>query len=186
MVEPRYLVPLLPVFLCWTSQGMLEFESWVAATLSHLDIKLRRPKAMRVGLFTVMASVLTPALVAPMVKSKWEDLPLEHKEAGLWLKGRSPGSPLIMAQGPWAAYYADARHIYLPNESYATVLDYARQKRVDYLIIGARCLMHTECIEDTPIGCLLDEKRVPPDLQVVYVHAERPDYKILVYRLKQP
>jgi 4-amino-4-deoxy-L-arabinose transferase-like glycosyltransferase len=186
VVESRYLMPLLPVFVCWTSKGMLEFESWVAATLSHLDIKLRRPRAMRIGLFTVMASVLMPSLVAPMVKNKWEDLPLEHKEAGLWLKGRSPGSPLIMAEGPWAAYYSGGRHIYLPNESYATVLDYARRKRVDYLIVGARCGQGSECIEKTPLGFLLDEKRVPPDLQVVYVNAERPEYKILVYRLKQP
>jgi len=186
VMELRYLVPLVPLLLCWTAKGLLEFESWVAATLSLLDIKLLRPATLRVGLFIVMASLLTPSLVAPMVRSKWEDLPFEHKEAGLWMKGRSPGSPLIMAQGPWAAYYSGGRHIYLPRESYATVLNYARRKRVDYIIVGARCLMHTGCLQDTPLGFLLDEKRVPADLQLVYVHADRPEYKILVYRLRQP
>lgn len=186
VVELRYLVPLVPVFLCWTSQGLLEFESWLAATLSLLDIKLRRPTTMRVGLFTVMASLLTPSLVAPMVRSEWEDLPFEHKEVGLWMKGRSPGSPLIMAEGPWAAYYSGGTHIYLPSESYATVLNYARRKRVDYIIVGARCGVHRGCPQDTPLGFLLDEKQVPPDLQLVYVHADRPEHKILVYRLRQP
>jgi 4-amino-4-deoxy-L-arabinose transferase-like glycosyltransferase len=181
VVEVRYLVPLLPVLLCWTSHGMLEFEGWVAATLSQLDVTLR-PRMLRVALFTAMTSVLAPSFVAPMVRSKWDGLPFEHKEAGLWMKGRSPDSPLIMAEGPWDAFYAGGRHIYLPDESYSRVLDYARRKRVDYIVVGARCLMNSGCLQNTQLGFLLSEEQAPPDLQLLYIDAQRPQYKILVYR----
>src|SRR5262249_102650 len=186
VMDDRYLVPLLPVFLCWTSKGMLEFEDWSAATLSHFGIKPPPPATLRITLLKLMVSALAAAIIASTLRSKWEDIPFEHKEAGLWMKGRLPTSPLIMAGGPWAAYYAGGSHIYLPNAPYQTVLNYARRMGVDYVILGARCLENTGCLQNTPLGFLLDERHAPPDLELLYLDAQRSEYKVLVYRIHCP
>ena len=98
---------------------------------------------------------------------------------------------LIMANGPWAAYYAGGRHLYLPAESYATVVSYARRKGVDYIVVAARCDTSPDsdsppelCVQNTPLAFLLDETQAPPDLQLLYEETEKPEYKLLVYGLR--
>jgi 4-amino-4-deoxy-L-arabinose transferase-like glycosyltransferase len=193
VVDARYLLPLLPVFLCWLSHGVLEFESWVLLTLSHFNVSPPRPRALRMGLVTALMLVLVPSIVAYAGRSKWDDLPFEHKQAGLWMKGRSPASPLILASGPWAAFYAGGRHLYLPSESYSTVLSYARRKGVDYLVVGTRCLASGDsinnmapgdCFRNSPLAFLLDKQQTPPGLQLLYFDEERPEDKILVFGLR--
>jgi 4-amino-4-deoxy-L-arabinose transferase-like glycosyltransferase len=193
VVDTRYLMPLVPVFLGWISQGALEFESWVVSTLSHFNVGLPRPPVLRMGVLTVLMLVLLPSLVGSTRKSRWDDLPIEQKQAGLWLKGRPPASPVILANGPWAAYYAGGRHLYLPAEPYATVLSYAKRKGVDYLVVGARCETAENpnsppelCIRNTPLAFLMDETQAPPELQLLYKEADRPEFKLLVYGFKNP
>jgi hypothetical protein len=110
--------------------------------------------------------------------SPWQDLPLEQRIAGVWIRHHGPREPLIMAAGPWAAYYARGRHLYLPQEARPTVLDYARKKRIDYLIVDERSNSRYPSLM-----ALLDGRETPPGLRLAYENRDEPGYALRIFEL---
>jgi len=39
-----------------------------------------------------------------------------QKAVAEWIRSQGLESPLIMATGPWPAFYAGGRHLYIPNK----------------------------------------------------------------------
>ena len=176
----RYLVPVLPILLGWVAKGILEVESWSARTAANLRIRL--PGGRRGASVAVLAVLIVSRLASlayPWRVSPWEDLPLEQKIAGLWIRDHGPRSALIMASGPWAAYYADGRHWYLPEETLPTVLDYARRENIDYLIVDERS--HPE----RSLLALLDSREMPPGLRLAYENRDDPRHQLRVFELNR-
>ncbi len=182
-VESRYLLPLLPILFCWASNGIVEFEKWLSESAGNLGIELQsRSWIIRTAILAVLVLSIIPSIVRPMKVSKWEDLPFEQKQAGLWLKEHSVlPAPLIMACGPWAAYYSNGEHIYIPNEPYPVTIDYAKRRKVDYLIISEQCSNTMPTLRNTSLAPLLDEQNVSPDLKLVYKDDAVAEHKLLIY-----
>jgi hypothetical protein len=184
VIETRYLLALVPLLLCCASNGIIECADWLRDTLANAGIA-RSARSLRVVICLWLVLVLAPSAIAFVRRDPWRDLPIEQKLAGLWIRQQPVRCPLVMASGPWAAYYAHGRHIYLPDEDYATVLGYARARRVDYVIVAARCLSNIPCTKDTPLAFLLeDAKPVPNDLVLVHRIAERPEFELRIFRLR--
>jgi 4-amino-4-deoxy-L-arabinose transferase-like glycosyltransferase len=179
VLEVRYLVPVLPILLGWVAKGILELESWSTRTASKLGVRFpggRRSASVAVLVLLIasrLASLTYPGRVSP-----WQDLPLEQRIAGLWIRDRGPREPLIMAAGPWAAYYADGRHLYLPQETPPTVLDYARRKGIDYLIVDERSRSRYPSLMS-----LLDSRELPLGLRVAYENRDELGYALRVFEL---
>ena len=184
-VESRYLLPILPILLCWAANGIIEFEKWLRESAANLGIELPKQSwLIKAVISAVLALSLMPSIVRPMRVSQWEDLPFEQKQAGLWIREHSASpAPLIMACGPWAAYYSGGKHLYIPNEPYGVTLDYAKRRKVNYLIIGEQCSTTMPTLRNTSLAPLLDEQDVSPDIKLVYKNDEVADHKLLIYEL---
>jgi hypothetical protein len=177
----RYLVPVLPILLGWVAKGILELGSWSTRTAANLRIRVPGGRhAASVAVLALLIATRLASLTYPARVSPWQDLPLEQKIAGLWIRDHGPRAPLIMAAGPWAAYYAGGRHLYLPQEELPTVLDYARSRRIDYLIVDRRSRSRYPSLMS-----LLDDRETPSGLRLAYEGRDGPDYALRVFELSR-
>ncbi|MEP6925974.1 MAG: glycosyltransferase family 39 protein [Pyrinomonadaceae bacterium] len=182
--EERYLLAVVPILLCWASNGIIEFEKWLIDSARDFGIELQAQGGLvRAGILVVLVLSLLPSIIRPMKANKWDqDLPFEHKMAGLWLKEHSAlSSPKVMACGPGAAYYSSGTHLYIPDEPYPAIFEYAKRQNVNYLIISERCSDIMPTLRNTSLAPLFDEQNAPPELKLVYKNDEIPAYQVLMY-----
>lgn len=179
-VDARLLVPLIPILLSWASRGIVEFENGLIKWLEHIYsskssfLRDRNP----------LTPIILAALIFPFVPWLTELITthhlgqaFEHKRVALWIKEHSKASPVIMAQGPWAAFYAEGRPVYLPTEEYAVVLEYARRNQVDLIVVD-------QSHRYPHLQFLFDEQSQYPELKLVYRYDEVPNRKALVLELR--
>jgi 4-amino-4-deoxy-L-arabinose transferase-like glycosyltransferase len=177
----RFLVPLLPLLLCWTSKGVIEFEGWMVETLRRRgggNELTRRARRLVVPLVVaVLLASLLPLSVYLLRGDKWSDYH-GQKRAALWIKEQTPGrAPTVMSTAPVAAFYAGGRHVQLVDEDYAALVARARRERVDYIVVNERN------VKDMSLRALLDEGGPHPELRLAHSLADAPGHKILVYAL---
>ena len=178
--NPRYLVPQLPILIYWAANGIVELENWFIETFKHLKrislVKDRR--IIRAFIVAVVLFTLMPGITYPMRGNKL-DQPIEQKQVALWIKEHAHSRPLIMSTGPWAAFYSGGEHLYLPDEEYSVVIEYARRKNVNYIVIDERLIPQKR----SRLQFLLDRESQHPELKLVYRYDKIPDNKILVFEL---
>lgn len=177
----RFLIPLLPLLLCWVSKGVVEFEGWTVNTLGRLPTAARivSPARRLVVPLVVAALVvsLLPLFVYLRSGDKWHDYH-GQKRAAVWIKEQTAGrAPVIMSTVPVAAFYAGGRHVPLVDEAYATLIERARHERVDYIIVNERN------VKNMSLRTLLDEHVQRPELRPAHSLANAPGHKVLVYAL---
>jgi hypothetical protein len=177
----RFLVPLLPLLLCWVSQGVLELAEWTDETFVKFK-KLEsfwRPvrKFFVPAVVAVLLVTLMPLFVYLIRGDKWGDYH-GQKRAAIWIKERDAG-PAIMSTVPIPSHYAEGRYVALIDEDYAAMIERARRERVRYIVVNERDFKYL----NQSLRPLLDEQNNPPGLRRVYHSAESPGHKILVYVL---
>lgn len=186
-VSDRLLVPLIPLSLCWAARGVDEVER----RLVSLSKRVKIPKlSLPVRTATVRRLVWAGLLVSTLPWAAYtltRELPsrLEHRRAGAWVKGHSETPALVMATAPYVAFYARARHLYLPAEEYPIVVEHARRHRVDYLVIDEEVISegHWGHNEYAGLRFLLDGRSDHPGLKLVYGFDGVPNRKILIFTL---
>lgn len=119
----------------------------------------------------VIIIVILPKTLNPRRTDK-----LPRREAGIWLKGHSHPNPLIMSAMPRVAFYAEGRHLKMPEGACQEIINYAKLNEVDYLIVDE------EKIERLSPGFIeaVDSKNL---LEVIYATSQ-PDNRIIVYRVR--
>jgi hypothetical protein len=127
-------------------------------------------------LLTVIVLLLS-SLSAQLSLEQSDYLPFEEKQAGLWIKNHTNSPTLVMAPSPIVAYYAGSTHTYLPNEELPKVLEYAKHKKVNYLVFSQRRGKYT------PKVIIPDDYLVTEKLKLVYETENIPGNKILIYQL---
>lgn len=179
-VELRYLFPVIPILICWVANGIVSFSDWTSKSLTNLLRTNRKINPLFIQIFTllVLVALLIPLFARHFKPAELQRVPLEEKQAGLWIKNNSDSSPLVvLSSHATVAFYAGAKHLFIPDEDFSTVLEYARNRKVNYLIFSRRR------IKNTPNAFPSDNQNLPQDLQIVYQDEQSPDYKIIVYRL---
>lgn len=176
--EERYWIPFLPLFICWASKGIFEFEGWLVGSLK----KVLSPRAFSPKTGLIVRSVLIVTLIflsfIPAIRGLLKNQEGDPQPIAMWIKAQSNAPPVIMATNPWPAFYSGGKHIYIPDEEYPVVLQYARNKGVEYLVL------EEDSMEATPnLVFLFDEQNAPPDLKLVYQYNAIPNRKILVFEL---
>jgi hypothetical protein len=179
----RFLVPLLPLLLCWLSNGVVEFAEWVIETL------LRAKGAGR--FLPYVRKFIAPLIVACLLASllplsfyllrgdKWGDY-YGQKLSALWIKEHDDASaPVIMSTVPVASFYATGRHVELLDEDYATLIARARREGVGYLVVNERDF------KNMSLRFLLDDESIHPGLRLVHSIADAPGHRILVYAVDE-
>ncbi|MFL6230760.1 MAG: ArnT family glycosyltransferase [Pyrinomonadaceae bacterium] len=187
----RFLVPLLPLLVCWLAQGVAEFEGWLAETLrraragdedeetnSHFTAALVAPRVARLVsalVVVVLLASLTPVTIFLLRGDKWGDYH-GQKLAAVWIREHSATRPpRVMAVVPVPAFYSGGEHVALVAEDYDSFLSRARRGRADFVVANERSL------KGTPLGVLLDERAEHPSLRLLNRFADAPDQRIFVY-----
>jgi 4-amino-4-deoxy-L-arabinose transferase-like glycosyltransferase len=180
----RFLVPLVPLVLCWVSRGLVEFEGWAAETLEGLEgargfSKRARKLFVPLGAAVLLAS-LVPVTVYLLRGDKWSDYG-GQKRAAAWIKEHDVRpAPVIMSTVPVAAFYARGRHVRLLDEDYADFIERARREGVRHVVVNQR-----EFKNMTRLRMLLEEAGEHPGLRLAHGFVEAPGHKILVYALEE-
>jgi hypothetical protein len=132
-VETRYLIPLIPMVLVWSSRGIWQLAEWVQGTISA--IWSRRVPAWP------MAGLLLAALVIASVGGQWTahntgqaSQTSSHEAAGLWLAEHSAPDAAVMSRNSQIALYADRPLVAFPNATWEQVMDYGRARAARYLV----------------------------------------------------
>jgi 4-amino-4-deoxy-L-arabinose transferase-like glycosyltransferase len=175
----RYLIPIIPILTCWIAQGIFGFSDWATKSSSRFLRTNHKFKPIFAQVFTLIILIASMIFSLSQMISldNVKDIPFEEKQAGLWIKNQTKSQPLIMASAPIVAYYAGAKQIYLPDEESFEVLDYAKRKKVNYLIVSSRRK------HETPNAFPPDEQSFPEEFKLVYKDEQYPGYEILVYQL---
>ena len=176
VLQVRYLLPLLPIFLCWSARGVIVFESWLVETVSKASKSIAQfLQDKKLGRVFVVALLLISVL--PLTTGFIHHAEGEPKSVAVWIKEHSNTPPVIMASGPWAAFWSGGKHLYLPNEEYPVVIDYARRKGVKYLIIEEQQISRTWHLKFLLDG---EDQR---ELRLVHKHSSPSPYQVLVYEV---
>ncbi|MGH9945838.1 MAG: glycosyltransferase family 39 protein [Pyrinomonadaceae bacterium] len=175
VIELRYLYPLIPICLGWVGLGCAA----VGRYLSHLGRRWRlKPVFVYVFLLLALAFSLIPLFFHNLKDPQMDLLPFEEKNAGLWLKHNSEPSSVVMSRNATVAFYAGAAHIFLPDEELPTILEYARKKRVNYIVLSERRLRQRSDLFRSMEGAV-------EDLTPVYEDDSFKDFKVKIFAINQ-
>lgn len=175
----RFIMPLLPLLLCWLSKGIIEFEAWAFETLRGFDRAKSFAKYLRKLIVPfVVASLLAsliPLFIYLLRGDKWGDY-YGQKRAGVWIKEHDASrAPVIMSTVAVAAFYAEGRPVALVDEDYQSFIARARREGVGYIIVNERDFRYLS------LRALLDDSSSHPGLRLVQYFAEAPGHRILLY-----
>lgn len=182
----RYMFPLMPIFILFYARGIVEFQEWISCPiLKHKSWKGDKNAHGIIlnALFMIIVSLGIMAEVGSYFTHLEEGRknydPLEHKQIGMWINSNLGSGLTIMAVSPHIAFYAEGRHVTLPWAELPEVLTYAHNKGVEYLAVGERYVPS----ERPLLAFLLDEKKAPGQLKLIYKLTGRNRKKILLYKL---
>jgi len=175
-VNSRFLVPILPIAIIWAANGINELQSWLTENLDLKKLDCFKQVLLFKNIVVVIIILsLLPMMIIPM---SHQDYPVEHKEAGLWMKEHAPQDSVIMSRKPWVAFYAERIGIPLPYANYSQMLYYARCHNVSHVVIDERLISELR----PELAFLLDETKAPEnDLKLIYKNDSR--HRILIYKV---
>lgn len=178
-VELRYLFPIIPILIAWAANGVVEFGRWSASTVRAVSGTSRKisPASIAFCVLLVLLGSMTPLFFNVFKPDDMSTVPFEERNAGLWIKEHAERSnPLVMSSNITAAFYAGARHLYLPDEDLSTVVRYAKSRQADYLVFSERRTKDASAFLEDRDGSLAE-------LKLAYHDEQNPDYEIRVYQL---
>lgn len=161
VVDPRYLLPLLPAPMIWAAIG-----------LSELEARWRPGRALTMALAGLF---LTADLLGPFYIPR----PTEYRALGMWMRqhGISGYDVGVLARKRQPAFYAGARWEWLPLADTAGLLDYAASHHGQYVVIDERTVPALR----PQLAYLLDPAQGPPRLKVV--HVEEGAKEVVLYQI---
>lgn len=165
-IWPRYLLPMTPILLLWTVRGVVELEEWMEDSARKIrgNRTLRRPRVWFFAPRVLAAVLLLAILVAKPVKARMLDqMPVEYRTAGLWMKENLPPQAIILARKPEVAYYAQRRMRPLPNEELPRILRYAHVQKAEYMVVDEAFIATRP-----QLAGLLGDEQAPPPLERIY------------------
>ncbi|MDZ7265029.1 MAG: glycosyltransferase family 39 protein [candidate division KSB1 bacterium] len=191
-VNDRYLIPVLPLCFIWIGQGLDQLYRWLLSLVARTKLFAGQQMSQQLlvglgisGLVLGLAYLPDLGRVVTLERHSrdiWTDA-IEHRKAGEWLKHQSPTPPILMAQNHSIDFYAGnyniRESINIPRNEWPRVLEYARYRQAQYLIINERY-----CQEWYPeLLFLLREENIPAELKLVYKNIDPVSgLKLLIYQ----
>jgi hypothetical protein len=209
----RFLVPLLPLLVCWLAQGIAEFENWLVETLRcargeeknedddaafervaaerpspRAAPRLSSPRVARLITSLVIVALLAslvPVFVFLLRGDKWGDYH-GQKLAAAWIKAHAAKpAPRIMATVPVVAFYAGGEPLEVFTADHVAVVT----EVYDAFVARARreradfIVANERDLKNTPLRALIDEQAEHPGLRLLYQLTDVPDQRIFIYAL---
>ena len=190
-VNPRYLLPLLPICFVWVGKGSEKFLGWIKMSLEQLfnlsNKKLYKELSIGVFLLIILIGIFLPELGRIVTRNPWSTDyyadPVGQKAAGLWLKKHSLKTPpVIMSRYHTVDFYAGnyniAQSVTIPQNNLRRILAYAKYRGVDYIVLNERYKSSYP-----EIAFLLKGENIPPDLKLVYKNKDKSGLTTVIYQL---
>jgi len=177
----RYLLAIIPLLLILTAYGVIVLTRWMAATLTKISAgSINLSESLSQGIAIVALLVLaTPAVVAKFTETDRSGMPFEEQRAGLWLRSQANDGPVtVIAPHATVAYYAGARHIFLPDEDLSTIVDYAKRRQAEFIVFSSRRLARNKH------GFPEISPELAPDLELVYSTGEGEQFQVRIYKVR--
>jgi hypothetical protein len=176
------LTPVAPVLTLWAGLGVIALTRRLSASgQSSRRIIFRRSFRVSVGIVLLVCVFGFPDYIRPFREDNFydqlEDDPV-NRRVGEWIKTNLPKDATLMARKAFIAAYADRKHIPLPFAEYPDVIEYARIKGVDVMIIEEK----TRRIRPS-LAFLLEQSPDVQDLIRVFSTQSDKGDKIIVYRV---
>ncbi len=178
-VELRYLFPIIPLLVAWTARGIAEFCVWLARLWKSSFPTRRelRPIILSACIVILLLVFSAPRALLALKPEDIKNVPFEEKAAGSWIKEHSDQEhPIVISSHITPAFYANAKHLYLPEEELSRIVEYARSRRVDYLVFSERR-------KSDAAAFLADKNTALQDLKLVFSDQQDPGHQVLVYQL---
>lgn len=175
-INLRYLSPLLPLCSIWIAGGAYHVYDWLSdylplAKFSYKHRVAPNRIAMMIILITFLGGSFLPELgkvlhLNPTSDDYYAD-PVGQKRAGLWLKKHADKSPVIMSRNHavdiYAGNYNIKESVTVPVNKINRIIEYAKNRGVNYLVLNERYERDYE-----QIAFLLEGKNIPAGLQLIY------------------
>jgi 4-amino-4-deoxy-L-arabinose transferase-like glycosyltransferase len=170
VIDPRYFLPPLAVFMIVTAQGF----NWLAGRLPSIRLPvIAQPVSVAVILLAGSLAIFTLAdLAGPFLYPR----PTAYRTAGLALRGTLPAGSHIIARKRQIPFYAGGVWEWLPFAELDEVLAYARSHNAGYLVLDE----FTTPTLRPQLAYLLDPANAPDNLTPVYIDQAG---GVVVYRL---
>jgi len=167
MVDVRYLLWTFPFLILFLFLG-----------INTLFRRLALPALL---LILFLPSFSLPTLIHPTVFA--ESLSNQHQKpniplAATWILENSAANPRIMSRHEGLEFYTNGFTIYIPQTDYQTLLTYAKEKNVDFIIAS-----NEELESDQNLSFLIESNSVTPGLKKVHqLLSGKP--RIIIYQLE--
>jgi len=180
-VEDRYLIAVIPIFICWSSRGLVELDARLCEAEERLretpGFLKRHPILSKSLLMVGLSLSLLPRV---LIAANPESFDARDKQIAECIKDQSAPGALVMASSPHMAFFAGAKHLYIPSEQLDVVVDYARRRKVDVVVV------EEDGIGLTPrLRPLLDDAQPPPGWRLI-CQDDTPNEKVRVFKLTPP
>lgn len=162
--EHRYFYPYVPLFLIIIAKVATEIESWFKKKISPGN---RVCGSISGYLLTGILIVVMGSLSIYLIPKKRELVPYEYKIMGQWMKENinDVENKIVMSRKLAVPFYAGARHQPVYYGEYPELIEYAKSRKVDYLLIDDWIIPKAR----PQFTFLLREDREHPGLELVRI-----------------
>jgi len=176
--EHRYFYPYVPLLLIIIAKIAAQVESWLEKKISPRN---RVCGSMSGFLLTGVLIVVMGSSSIYLIPKKTNLVPHEYKIMGQWMKENLNDieNKLVMSRKLAVPFYAGARHQLLYYGEYPGLIEYAKSRKIDYLLIDDWIIPKTR----PQFVFLLEENKSHPGLKLVHVVRYK-DRKAMLYRIE--
>jgi len=173
-INTRYLYAFVPMALCWAGTGFWEIDYRLQGKFKDKSLSVGRDRVSR---FSIIILVVVIAICLPRGLRPIRGHRAIQREAGYWLKENAGQKEFIVAApSPQESFHAGAKWYQLEGETYAEVINNARGKGADFMIINRDI--------DKICPGFRDSAKAD-DLEIFTKKFEKSHKKIVIYRLKK-
>jgi 4-amino-4-deoxy-L-arabinose transferase-like glycosyltransferase len=183
--EERYLFPIVPILLLWSSNGLRELAGWIGGWELMSDQGVRADRIAAAVQFAAAAILVGLAIGAERRDGNFAwSRSLEAsaaRDAGLWLAKQSTKSKRIAVNGwPVVPYYAKGTMIAFPYGNQDAILQHISKKAVDFIVLDS-----AEAHVLPMIGEWISHGIPDPHPRLVYDKTSSPDVRFVIYQWVQ-
>lgn len=177
-IDWRYFYPYFPFLLIALALVVIMLQNWSRRNIIH-----RSKTFVKIAVYLPLGILLLAmgSYSGVLMGKKLSYAPYEYKIVGQWMKENIDDieNKIIMSRKIGVPFYAEARHEPLYYGEYLGLIEYAKSRKVDYLIIDQWTIPRTR----PQFAFLLEEGEEHPGLEVVHTVGYK-DRKTILYKIK--
>ncbi len=172
-INDRYLYAFVPMALCWAGAGFWEIDYRLQEKFKDKSLSVGRD---RMSCFSVIILVVIMAICLPRALRPIRKHRAIQREAGYWLRENAGKKEfVVVASSPQESFYAGAKWHRLEGDTYAEVINNAKRKGADFMIINRNV--------DKICPDFRDSVKAD-DLEIFTKKFEKSQKTIVIYKLK--